>query len=349
MQTGVRKLGTRCILENAKDDTPYSASWFSWKPPPPLSATLADPRPSNLHLVIMGDSVMRYQYLSFAYFLRYGVWFDPNEHDPHLVYVDSYSRGRENLTGEAWALFYSMSHDILSPYERVCDCYRGVHDWGNQSTQYKVTENRYFWDASRNNSIVYIQAFSPHKTSLHGRLQSQETASLLKDTATTEKYRHSYSPPTWSFIDWGDAIENYIAKLQPAPSHLVLSIGLHEAPFSNETFRNSVLRAIQLISSVHNIQTIWRTTPYKSHHMPRSVQQEDGRMFLQQHDQSFSFLDTSWTKHLSPKYFWNAAHYYEPVYRVLNEDLLRVIGHSFPPRYQAQDRATLLKPSPRFL
>jgi hypothetical protein len=40
--------------------------------------------PRDLWIAFIGDSVTRYQYLSFVYFLRWGRWFDPEE-TPNLV------------------------------------------------------------------------------------------------------------------------------------------------------------------------------------------------------------------------------------------------------------------------
>lgn len=43
----------------------------------------SDPRPSGLRLAIVGDSVSRYHYNVFAYFLRYGGWYQPFEKEKH--------------------------------------------------------------------------------------------------------------------------------------------------------------------------------------------------------------------------------------------------------------------------
>jgi hypothetical protein len=41
--------------------------------------------PRNVHIIMMGDSLMRYQYLSLVYFLRWQRWFDPNVTVNNLV------------------------------------------------------------------------------------------------------------------------------------------------------------------------------------------------------------------------------------------------------------------------
>lgn len=103
--------------------------------------TIADARPTGLRLVLMGDSITRYQYLSLAYFLRHGKWFDPKQ-KPHLVDQNSYIR--KARADKGWAYFFRETNRLLSPMEK-CDCFR--ERWPNiKYVDRYVMENRYFHD-----------------------------------------------------------------------------------------------------------------------------------------------------------------------------------------------------------
>ena len=93
---------------------------------------------SNQHLVMIGDSIMRQQYLSLVYLLRnktYSVG-DYNPDNPNGLY-DHYVRTNEDL----------------KPYE-FCDCYRSI---GVNFDTY--CENRYYADPIHNISVTYLQFF----------------------------------------------------------------------------------------------------------------------------------------------------------------------------------------------
>jgi glycoprotein-N-acetylgalactosamine 3-beta-galactosyltransferase len=78
-------------------------------------------RPKGLRLVMLGDSVDRYQYLSLAYFLRWGVWYGEKNEANEVPSFRSLLFHEKD--GGTWNEFMAESNKILSPYES-CDCYR---------------------------------------------------------------------------------------------------------------------------------------------------------------------------------------------------------------------------------
>jgi hypothetical protein len=54
-------------------------------------------------------------------------------------------------------------------------------------------------------------------------------------------------------------------------------------------------------------------------------------------------LDITWTYSLDKHMYWDNKHFKEPVYRVMNEELLEMIGHAFPPKYQKQELEPLTR------
>lgn len=133
------------------------------------------PRPRNLRLVFIGDSLMRYQYISLAYFLKHGMWLDYNfqardAEAKNLVQnnnlMNSHSFHHPLHPDQDWNEFFWQSTRALYPFE-ACDCYRHVDSHRNTDrsngfavdalvTSNIILERRYFHEPSRNNTIVYI-------------------------------------------------------------------------------------------------------------------------------------------------------------------------------------------------
>jgi hypothetical protein len=91
-------------------------------------------------MLMIGDSVTRYQYLSLAYFLVTGRWRSPRP-----------SNANEKEFG-SWQNFYNLTNARLDGAE-LCDCYRQEYTLAN------ITESRFFRkDGIR---LTYLQMFRP--------------------------------------------------------------------------------------------------------------------------------------------------------------------------------------------
>jgi hypothetical protein len=58
-------------------------------------------RPTNINIVMVGDSLMRYQYLHLVYFLNTGRWVTDDE-NPNIVNERTY---------ESWINFYKVTNE----------------------------------------------------------------------------------------------------------------------------------------------------------------------------------------------------------------------------------------------
>jgi len=102
----------------------------------------------NLHLVLIGDSLTRYMYLSLVNYLENGNWdttFQTQDKSYNIIHEKSF---------ENWTHFYNFTNNIFHKRE-ICDCYRN-------STQFEILstrENRFYQDPSRANYVSYIQKF----------------------------------------------------------------------------------------------------------------------------------------------------------------------------------------------
>ena len=133
--------------------------------------------PNGTHLVLMGDSLMRYQYLSLIYGLHFGSPLPAEEigHDRSEYYTSLHSN--ITLVNEhrfrSWPSFLRGSNCLFHPYEK-CDCHR------NYSLG---VENRYYHRADCNVSVTFMfvtdfyrtPEYSAYQTSGRWRPPSQTT------------------------------------------------------------------------------------------------------------------------------------------------------------------------------
>lgn len=292
---------------------------------------LIRPRPRNLRLVFVGDSLTRYQYLSLAYFLKFGRWMDPST-TPNLV--NSHSFHHPNHPDQDWNEFFLQSNRMLYPYE-ACDCLRDS----------KISlERRYFHDPDRNNSVVFINLNGNETTLTNrgyvGRWNAADIFSsferhvhqpLLADPNDwTNKDRDDFVA-AWEYDTWGDVIRHHVAGLHLGKdTAVVLNAGLH--PHSTHVD--------DLADSVAPVRGLWKTTSYTQHEV-----EQQAPVRLRYTDQvmcrRLECLDLSWTLRVKPELYFDQYHLKEPVYRILNEDLLRQLG-MLPEGYKALARETVL-------
>eukprot|EP00757_Euglenozoa_sp_SAG-D1_P015136 gene15136-624_t len=260
-------------------------------------------RPS---VVFIGDSLMRYQYLSLANFWTHGTWIDPVS-KPNLVHERDFS---------SWNNFYNSTTQSFKGYE-ICDCFRAEEY--NLKT---ITENRYLH--TPNHSLVYIQAFG--KIPSHGHWKPD----ALPSTATihVEHARHLWES------DWEDTISNHIARLRPKPVWIVLNAGLWGNDFHDHAFRTRVLKAI----ADAGIKSVWKTTTHQLASRSRQRRYLRNKQYIDETDAIMCKLTTlclnlNWTATADDSLYWDDVHFREPVYRQMNEqllDLLRIPRGNIP-------------------
>jgi len=294
------------------------------------------PRPNNLRLVLIGDSLTRYTYLSLVYYLRWGTWYDPQLRTPHLVQSSTFENIFHNQT---WGEHSWQTNRMLWPNE-ICDCYRKTP--GRLQVN-KVVNNRYYYDPIYNNSVVYLDA-KGHKGSLHGRILPREVAPLLEKQQQSSS--ESLSPPfdslqrpfAWSHASWADAIRDYVSQLHPPPTHIVMNAGAWPNNFLHQpALVDDLLQSIQTSMPVSAVG-IWKTTSLGrgAKILYDSIPETDAVMCAK----LGQCWNLSWTRHVLDHFYWDKKHFLEPVYRIMNEDFLEQIG-ALPDGYQRMDRSVV--------
>lgn len=347
MEPQLKDVDKTTVLLNASDCLPTKMT-------PSLQTD--DSRPRNLQLVFIGDSITRYQYLSLAYFLRYGRWWDSPHDSPNNLF-NAHSFRHPAHPSEDWNEFFLQSNRMLYPME-ACDCVRSMDGE-------IVCERRYFHDPERNNTMVYIN-MNGNEThgswGYYGNFAAQEIfanfehmvempvgfrlqSELVSKHTSTKESRFS-----WEYATWGDVLRYHVGELGLGHDcAVVLNAGLHPHNFGGNDTESSALRS-DLVDALQSIQmqSIWKTTSYtlheirKSHHDATVVSPKVADVNMC--ELLGHCLNISWTIQLRTELYFDHLHFFEPVYRVLNEDLLTTLGF-FTENYQPFDRSILLRRS----
>jgi hypothetical protein len=342
--------------------------------------SLTRPRPRNLRLAFLGDSVTRYQYLSLAYFLRWGRWFDPDTIKNHLV--DAHSFRHPYHPDQDWNEFFLQSNRLLYPAES-CDCQRSSSSQQEDEHAWAV-ERRYFYDPVHNNTLTYInlsgnETHNPNPLGGYaGRLHAPDIftnfqahvglpSGLFNNndyTSLSSSSSIAASNRSWDYPTWGQVIRHHVAALVPKPEIAILNAGLHAHNFGDPSVRRALVNAL----NASNITGIWKTTTPKKSQLVASTAAatitgssnqssspvsrlsaaaaHNAGVVLRTTDRQMcqelsGCLNLSWTVHLRPDLYFDDLHFREPVYRILNEDLLQQLN-KLPAGYQMLDRSTVL-------
>ena len=161
------------------DEGMKSSSRVRFPPKLPEKHRQIQPRPNNLNILFIGDTVTRYQYLSLVYFLRWGRWFDPGYERSNLVNEWSFDNPFHK---ETYNEFFFQTNIMLQPYE-LCDCRKTKDKVSMRST---VIENRYYHDPTLNNTVTFLHAFGD-ELAMHGRVEAKDVYSEEWKWSTKEK------------------------------------------------------------------------------------------------------------------------------------------------------------------
>ena len=303
---------------------------------------LLRPRPRNLSLVFVGDSLSRFQYLSLAYFLRHGRWWDLLPHDALNNLVSAHSFHHPHHPHDDWNEFFLQSNRLLYPME-ICDCQRA------QNITQTTIERRYFYDKTRNNRLVYIH-LNGNEThgswGYYGRLhpetvfaEFESLVGMVNETNPTNNDRATSANATtnkfaWEYGSWGDILRYHVGALglcrhennSTSSCRVILNAGLHPNDFSDTDAVEDVAEALR---SIHTAG-VWKTTTYAVSDVRHVTLGSDKLMCAALGD----CFNLSWTARVLPEFYVDRYHFHEPVYRILNEELLQhlqALPSNYPP------------------
>ncbi len=245
------------------------------------------------HIVFMGDSLTRYQWLALAASFHRGVELSDTEF-PSLV------KERE---WRHWMPFYNGSTEALKPNGK-CDCHRSFA----KPVGSKTVENRYFWLPSGSLNLSFIQVLNPEAI-----LGTWAPVGPLND----ERHRahvHDEFAPRWR-MRWAECIAEIVARLQPPPTVLLLNMGQWGPPPNA-----SYLADIDAVARRAAPRVLWKTTTRMRKSGPTKWLRTD---MLARRTFREIFDAARLTRSLTSRDYWDPRHFVPHVYNHLNAALLR--------------------------
>lgn len=160
------------------------------------------------HMLYIGDSLTRYQFLALVYkAMAIGV------RTPDFL-VSEYQF-------DSWPAFFRNSTATLNNSFCSCDCFRlPVSEGENINSPFMTIRENRFCDIATDVGgriwMSYFQLFG-EKLSLHGTVLPNETR-----LATIDEVQR---PDRWQYVTVGEFLRDYVVNLQPPPTHIVLAAG----------------------------------------------------------------------------------------------------------------------------
>ncbi len=256
------------------------------------------PIPQNLNIVLMGDSLTRYQYLDLVYFLSHnGTWVQRDD-QPNMVIEGTHPN---------WNSFYNYTNFVLKPYEE-CDCYRH-HGRNNVNLS---TENRYFHDRERNNKVTYLNKFGDHPFKTSWNVSDVHNNHTMVTSASDLNFIYEG--------DWVNTMKDFVCKMEepittPSVRVLLFNAGIwpNNKHLKNVTIQKEIVNALRSC----NITSIYKSTTSRA-------MKEYERQLCNMTDLCF---DISWTDPLVPsEHYWDKNHFLNPIYSMLNIHLLSILA-----------------------
>lgn len=262
---------------------------------------------NNQSIVMVGDSLMRYQYLSLVHLVHFDKFVDYHVR-PNILLV---------MTYDNWISYYRNSTELFGGSEH-CDCYRGEHP-KNFSDGF---ENRYYYNEKRNISITYIMYF--------GDMQQVQGHWLpeLKDRDCFRTPSEYYIPPIWSYPTIQEALVNIVAKISPAPTVMLLNAGFHHNKYDDPAHAQSVAE----IASIVAPRVMWKTTNGRVEPRQDELSETDKRMCAFDELECFNI---GWSLSAHPSTYADNIHFMPQMYSLINMQFLRQLTENTPVLYKA--------------
>lgn len=254
----------------------------------------------NQHIVMVGDSLMRYQYFSLVHLAHYG--FFPNRtFHPNIVLGWTY---------KTWNEFYIETNKLLSPNE-YCDCHREIFP--------DLFENRYYFNKVRNLTISFL-LYIGDSHPMRGHWQPTDTE------------RNDYPrrpdlvslPPKWSYNTIVDLLTNIAAQLTPKPSVLLLNAGLHPNNYTDPSHVQTVTDAAKSLFD----RVIWKTTSptLSGNHSVLTAASTDKAVCAVH---GIECMNLDWTVHLLPHDYADTKHFSDLlIYSDINIQFIKHVVHN---------------------
>ena len=145
----------------------------------------------------------------------------------------------------------------------------------------------------------------------------------------------TWSKPVWSHASWNEFITKYVGKIKPKPEFAVFQGGQFGYSFDPEV--ETSVDWLLFAQTQIGMKSFWKTAHYNRTHMLSEKEQKLDTFMCKK----LGCLDISWTQNVADKLYWDSQHFFEPVYRVMNEEMLEKLGY-LPEKYEGYNKYNLL-------
>ena len=250
-------------------------------------------RPTGLRMVMLGDSLMRYQFVMLVHYLHTGQWI----HDamsPNLLREDSFGDG-------GWSSFFHGLETYFEEDHLVCDCFHGDKRWWKT-----LVENQYYHDPGcHDNSVFFFAKFGSfgfrghHSVSdITGWVNHSSKMNRIPDNI------YDQGRFTWRYYDYEPFLRDVVAMLEPRPQLVIINEGLWGVDsLSNETV---VLQIRDTLRSLGMVSVYKTTTKFLKKHARTPGLLPHDEMCCRIFDHC---LRMDWTYCLDPSESWDGTHF----------------------------------------
>ena len=179
-------------------------------------------RPRGLRLVMLGDSVTRFQSIMLMHFIRTGYWIHDSM-QPTFLRAESFGEMNEGWLALYHALDLRFGNDHL-----ICDCIRGP------VREKHLVENLFYYDKGcLDNSVSFFLKFG--SSGFRGYQNTSDINGWFHDSSLIEEGPKQILPDsqdaqgnsfTWRYMTYEPFLRNVVATLQPRPRVVVINEGL---------------------------------------------------------------------------------------------------------------------------
>lgn len=290
----------------------------------------------NRHIVFMGDSVTRYQYLNLANYLESGEWWPD-----FLPYSELY------YPWDSWINYYETTNSRLQGKE-ICDCFR------NDSLSFEtVVENRYYFDRRQNIRLSYIQIFK-HDWGSKGHnitwLGDSTGGRLFPDNHSTESARNTNAYPIQKGctpgqcsekthpVHWHQSIievlEGHVASLEP--DIVVFNTGFWDRLPGRFDIARLAAAGQFAISKRKQSTVFFKTTTAKREGFPiiddefaQMIENYGWKIFdAGKITSDISRIEKPFQERYGDFLYWDDKHFFPQVYAGINQVFLNVICYN---------------------
>jgi hypothetical protein len=274
-----------------------------------------------LRIVLVGDSLTRYMYLSLTYYLKHNKTWAPKGHEMLEKVKDPHSNN--------WNEWLAFTNVVLRPYEE-CDCYRY---WEHPFKWFKHCENRYYHD-DHQNYIAFLTKFGGNP--FHGHVaadkvfqQQQQQQQHNNNNNNNNNHQTTLNQTLrsydWVYPTWSDLIDQYISQWNPKPDYFVFNNGHWKA---HELRDEQVLKDLKVSLDRAGIRGIYRTTTFRQDE-PNFENYTNNKNH--RHDKLvcryFPCVNVSWTAGLtSDEDYVDPVHFRAPVNNRMTRQLLEFLA-----------------------